>query len=275
MRNDTLIVLTNDDGIDSPGLLAAAAALSELGWVMVVAPREQQSGMGRSMPYHVDGIIHKRVKLVNDEAWETYAVGGTPAQAVQHAIYELAERRPDLVVSGINFGENVGSGVTISGTVGAAMEAASYGIPALAVSLETLPEYHKSHSSDIDFATAAYFTAFFAARLLRIPRVPDVDLLKLEVPANATPETPWRVVRQSRHSYYVPTAPDRVDLSHPGKLGYAINPDLSAAEPDSDIGAIAFQHVVAVTPMSLDLTSRVALAEFDAALRGSGEEPGG
>jgi len=152
------ILLTNDDGIGSPGLWAAAAALSELGFVHVVAPRDQFSGGGRSLPSNSDGIIARREMVVNGKTWTVYSVGGSPAQAVLHGILEILPARPDLVVSGINYGENVGIGITISGTVGAAMESASIGIPSMAVSLETDRAHHLSYSTEVDFSAAAYFT---------------------------------------------------------------------------------------------------------------------
>ena len=119
------ILLTNDDGILSPGLWAAAASLADLGFVTVTAPREQSSGMGRSLPSTSDGIIEQKRVEVNGREWSVFSVGGSPAQAVLHGVYEIMKHKPDLVVSGINYGENVASGITISGTVGASMEAAS------------------------------------------------------------------------------------------------------------------------------------------------------
>src|SRR5512139_2704864 len=139
------ILLTNDDGIQSPGLWAAAEALSELGFVHVVAPRDQFSGAGRSLPSTSDGILTEQQVLIHGKAWTVYSVGGTPAQAVLHGILEIMPSRPDLVVSGINYGENLGTGITVSGTVGAALEAAAMGIPALAISLETDVEQHLSY----------------------------------------------------------------------------------------------------------------------------------
>src|SRR5258707_882790 len=129
------ILLTNDDGIRSPGLWAAASALAALGRVTVAAPREQSSGMGRSLPNTSSGIIQEEKIEVNGQEWKVHAVDGSPAQAVLHAVLEIMPQKPDLVVSGINYGENVGLGVTISGTVGAAMEGASLGFPSLAGSL--------------------------------------------------------------------------------------------------------------------------------------------
>ena len=187
-KNKPHILLTNDDGIRSPGLWAAASELSKIGYVTVAAPREQSSAMGRSLPSTSDGIIRKEQVQVNGQAWSVYAVGGSPAQAVLHGVLEIVPHKPDLVVSGINYGENVGNGITISGTVGAAMEAASMGFPALAISLETETQYHLSHSEDIDFSTAGYFTAYFARLLLEKKFPHEVDLLKVEVPTHATPK---------------------------------------------------------------------------------------
>ncbi len=201
------ILLTNDDGIDSPGLWAAAAALSALGFVHVVAPRLQSSGAGRSLPNSSDGLITRQLLTVNGREWPVYAVGGSPAQAVLHALIEILAEPPDLVVSGINYGENIGNGVTISGTVGAALEASSMGIPGLAVSLETDVAHHLSYSDVIDFSAAAHFTALFAHQILEVNLPEDVDILKVEVPADATPQTPWQVKRVSKARYYVPLAP--------------------------------------------------------------------
>ncbi len=90
---------------------------------------------------------------------------GTPAMAVLYGIFNLIPSKPDLIVSGINYGLNVGTGVTISGTVGAALEGAAAGIPSLAISLETEKEYHASYSREIDFNTAGFFTKLFSANV--------------------------------------------------------------------------------------------------------------
>src|ERR1051325_10382089 len=203
------ILLTNDDGILSPGLWAAAAALSKLGFVTVTAPREQSSGAGRSLPSTSDGIIRKQQVQVNSQEWTVYSVGGTPAQTVLHGVLEIMKAKPDLVVSGINYGENVATGVTISGTVGAAMEGASLGVPSMAVSLEADPKYHLTYSKEISFLVAAEFTFQIASLLLKRRLPADVDLLKVDVPSDATVETPWQLTRVSRQRYYEPVAPTR------------------------------------------------------------------
>ncbi len=266
-----LILLTNDDGIQSPGLWAAAEALSRLGFVTVCAPREQHSGSSRSMPAESDGVVEQLELQVGGKGWKVYAVGGTPAQAVQLGILAIASRRPDLVVAGINYGENVGSGITISGTVGAALEAASFGIPALAVSLQTETEEHRRHSTAIDFSAAAHFTHHFSRILLQGARWPDVDVLKVDVPRDATPQTAWRVTRVSRQKYYEPVPPQKERPDQPGLVSYRLRMDYSIMEPDSDAYAVAVDHVVAVTPLSVDLTSRIDLRRLQRELQRMGE----
>jgi 5'-nucleotidase len=261
------ILLTNDDGIRSPGLWAAAEALARLGFVHVAAPREQSSGAGRSMPPASDGAILEKQMIVREKPWKVYAVGGTPAQAVLHALLELMPRRPDLLVSGINYGENLGSGVTVSGTVGAALEGAACGIPSLAISLETDTRFHLTHSEEIDFSAAAHFTTLFAGMLLRGLKVGDVDVLKVDVPSDATPQTKWRVTRLSRVRYFVPIAPARERLEQPAGIGYRVEYADGEVEKDSDIYALQTLREVAVTPLSIDLTSRVALPGLETELR--------
>ncbi len=261
------ILLTNDDGIDSPGLWAAAEALSSIGYVWVVAPRDQASGMGRSMPATSDGIIRAQNLNVHGQDWTVYAVGGTPAQTVQHAILEIMPQKPDLVVSGINYGSNLGPGITVSGTVGAAMEGAAHNIPSIAISLETDSSYHLSYSTDIDFCAAAHFTVYFAKLYLDSQLDPDVRLLKVEVPADATPETPWEITRLSPIRFYQPLRPKRTSWEEASSVGYALKTDPADFPKDSDVYAILKKRVVAVTPLSLDMTARVDLPTLEADLR--------
>jgi 5'-nucleotidase len=195
-------------------------------------------------------------------------VGGTPAQTVQFAVLEIMQQPPDLVVSGINYGENVGSGVTISGTVGAALEASSLGIPAIAMSLETDMAHHFSHSPDVDFSAASYFAGYFARQMLEKRMPPDVDVLKIDVPCEATPDTPWELTRLARNRYFLLLKPERDAWDQPAMLPYEMETlDQAKVPSDTDIYALRFKRVVSVTPLSLDLTSRVDPAELDRLLR--------
>ena len=251
------ILLTNDDGIESPGLWAAAEALSSLGFVHVVAPREQSSGVGRSLPMSSDGKINVQTLRVHEKDWTVYAVGGTPAQAVLHGVLEIMPVKPDLVVSGINYGENIGTGVTVSGTVGATLEAASLEIPAMAVSLQTHPDHYLSYSREVDFAPSKHFVALFAKEMLEKHLPEDVDILKVDIPALATVETPWEITREARHRYFKAFPPKRTEWSDRAEIGYAIEVDPRQLPADSDIYALLVKQVVSVTPLSIDLTSRV------------------
>ena len=261
------ILLTNDDGILSPGLWAAAASLSKLGFVTVTAPREQSSGAGRSLPNSSDGIIEEQRVQVNGQEWTVFSVGGTPAQTVLHGVLEVMQKKPDLVVSGINYGENVASGVTISGTVGAAMEAASLGIPAMAVSLEAAAEYHLTYSEEVSFLVAAQFTARIARLLLTKKLPPDVDLLKVDVPSDATVDTPWQLTRVSRQRYYEPIAPNRASWGERVVMGYREAGNLDREPENTDVYVLRKKRMVSVSPLSLDLTSRVDFTELDQVLR--------
>lgn len=251
-----LILLTNDDGIDSPGLAALAAALDPLGELLIVAPHVQQSGMGRSMPRSNDGRLFPTEVANGDRRWEATCAHASPAQAVQHGILELAPRQPALAVSGINYGENVGTAVSISGTVGAALEAAFLGARSIAISLQVDVAHHLTNDSVVDFRVAGYFARLFARRWLAAELPPDVDVLKIDVPADATPETPWRVTHLERQPYFRPLAPNRVELGDEGSIGYELRPP-EEMDRYSDAGAV-LDGAVSVTPLSLDMTSRIA-----------------
>ena len=263
-----LILITNDDGIESPGLHAAARAVLPLGEVLVVAPNQQWSGAGRSLPHGLTGSIERHGLTLGGRSVPAYKVDGSPAAAVLHGLFELSPREPALLISGINYGENVGADVTISGTVGAALEGAARGLPALAVSLQTPKETHTQPSDQVDFTAAGHFTRLLARHVLEVSLPFDVDVLKVDVPSSATSETPWRLTRISRYTYYVPTAPERELLANPGTIDYEPLPHPEKTEADSDIYALAVDRVVSVAPLSYDLTSRVARGVLQELLRG-------
>jgi 5'-nucleotidase len=263
------ILLTNDDGIHSAGLWAAAEALSTLGEVTVVAPAAPQSGTGRSHPGTTSGRVEVLEKTIGGETRRAYAVDGTPAQAVLFGLLEILSAPPALVVAGINYGENVGLGIGVSGTIGAAMEAAAAGVRALAVSLEMPLEQQIGATYSADFSASARFTERFARILLGIEVPPDISAVKVDIPSGATAETPWRLTRLSRNRYYVPEKSGRKSFSEPAQIPYRIVFDPRAAEEGSDVFAIRVERKVSVTPLSLDFTSRVDFTSLESALRGA------
>jgi len=260
-----LILMTNDDGIRSPGLRAAVEAVADLGEILVVAPKDQQTGTGRA-------IIGRREQSPVKETFfgtpvRAYAVDGTPAMAVLYGVLVLAPRPPRLVISGINYGENLGTDVTSSGTLGAALEAADFGIPALAVSLQADKSLHYDNSTELDFQAVQHFVRLFARRMLAEPLPEDVDLLKVDVPRTATPETPWRITRQSRRRYHAAFLRPNSPPEGPPALDYDAIHTFEDVEKDSDIWALRVDGVVSATPLSLDMPSRVSLRGLEELLR--------
>ena len=271
-KEKVLILLTNDDGIDSPGIHAAAKALAPLGELVLVAPRDQSSATGRSHPLHSDGRGSFKVPCcLGTMDLEAYSIGGTPAQCVARALIQILPRTPDLVVSGINYGENFGTGITVSGTVGAALEAASFGIPALASSLQLVDiEDFDKFNPEINFDAAAYFTHKFAAFMLAERLKEPVDVLKIEVPANASTATEWRMTRLARHNYYEPLPDQQCAWDRPNKIAYRINVNAEEIPVDSDIHTVVFDEMVSVTPLTIDLTAPVNLGAYEKAFRSNG-----
>ncbi len=253
-----LIVLVNDDGIKSPGIKAMARALMDIGEVLIVAPLEQQTSTGRS--FRGGGIAKPVHYEIEGKHIRAFGVAATPAPAVRYAVLIHADRPPALVVSGINYGENVGNGVTISGTVGAALEAASMGIPALAVSKTVHTKYHYSHSDKVEFTVAAEWGKRFAKKIIERGMPRGADVLNVNVPEDASLTMPWRWTHTSHYNYYR----SKIRETARGKsiTGYELVLDPISPEPNSDIRAVMIDHVVSVTCLTLDLTARVPKQEL-------------
>lgn len=166
-----LILLTNDDGIEAPGLAALANQLTQLGQVLVVAPETEQSARGHAITMHEPLRVHGRGP-------GRFGVTGTPVDCVYIGLHHLCERPPDLVVSGINRGTNLGDDVHYSGTVAAAREASLRGVPALAVSMDT-PTGRRDRDRHWDSAARL---AVHVARMTLSNPVPPQCVLNLNVP---------------------------------------------------------------------------------------------
>ena len=219
------------------------------------------------MVHTVTGRITEASREINGRRVTAYAIDATPALAVIHGLTEFAPRRPSLVVSGINYGENISTEVSVSGTVGAALEAAAGGIPALAVSLAMPMHFYlmEGENRAVDYTTAAASTQHFGRLLLQKTLPYAVDVLNVNVPWKAEPETPWRLTRLSRRRYFLPLAPDR-DNGH-GRPGYKLLDDPTQAEPGSDVWALRVERVISVTPLSLDMTSQTDFGALEEQLR--------
>lgn len=258
-----LILLTNDDGIHSPGLAAAASALDPLGDLLIVAPQEQQTSMARSRSQACggDGTITRTEVVFQGKKWPGFGVKATPALAVVHAVHELANRPVSLSISGINYGENVATCVTASGTLGAALEAAEYGIPSLAVSQEIDSLDYHSYNTVEDFSAAIHFTRLVASKMLTNALPYDADLLKLEIPCKASEQTRLVVTRQDRIAYYQSIIEPRKQLFGTKQEISQIPSKGQYNSKDTDAYALA-EGLVSLTPLSLDLTSRDCLRKI-------------
>jgi 5'-nucleotidase len=238
------ILLTNDDGVRAPGLAALAEAMGAIGEVFIVAPDREQSAVGHALTLH-----HPlRATRIGDNI---FAVDGTPTDCVNLGIHSLLSFKPDIVVSGINRGGNMGDDVTYSGTVSAAMEATLMGIPAIAVSLVTANEGE-------NFSAAAEFAAKLAGIVCR-EGLPVDTFLNVNVPDLPRENLrPTLITTQGKRSYEG-TIVDKVDPR--GRSYYWIGTvDLNFIDiGDSDFYAVSRGHI-SVTPLHLDLTNYNSLA---------------
>lgn len=233
------ILVTNDDGIHSEGLRALEQALEALGEVTVVAPDREMSATSQAISLHTP----LRGKALDERH---YAVSGTPTDAVILAIHHLLRGKPDLVVSGINPGGNLGENIVYSGTVAAAMEAVLHGVPAFAISLATRKQ--------LDFSSAATFAKQLAEKVLA-EGLPAGVMLNVNVPRGEV-----RGVRFTRQSQKISQNLIREQKDPRGRTYYWHDEtvDLDQVEPDSDYAAI-LAHEISVTPLQVDRTDYPSL----------------
>ena len=246
-----LILVTNDDGIRSPGLLAAAEAVAGLGDLLLVAPANQQTSMSRAFAHGAGTGVIERVEVpVGGRAVTAYAVSASPALAVTHAVLELADRPVALCVSGVNYGENIGGSIGVSGTVGAAMEAGAHGVPGIAVSVTVQVNQWRTFGA-VDWTAARHFTRLLAAQVLAEGLPEGVSVLNLNVPQSATTGTELRKTAQSRQPYYVRRrAGSARPLDQPYQFPVDVVVDWDTLEPGTDIHAVVRDQVASVTPLT-------------------------
>ena len=245
MRDD-LILVSNDDGILSEGLVALVDALAGLGEVYVVAPDRERSAASHSMTLH-------RPLRVGELASRRYAVDGTPTDCVNLAINGILPRFPRLVIAGINKGGNLGEDITYSGTVSIAMEGTLLGVPSIAISLVA--------RTDFDFTVAARFARALAARTLA-RGLPQGTLLNVNVP-EGTPDQikDFELTRQGRRRYGNAVV-EKVDPRD--KKYYWIGGDAMGYvnEEGTDFAAVD-RGLISITPVHLDLTSYQSFGELN------------
>jgi len=240
------ILLTNDDGIHAPGLEVLeriARQLSDDVWVC--APAEEQSGAGHSL------TLHLPVRL-NQHGEKRFAVTGTPTDAVNLALRKLfADRPPDLVISGVNGGENLGDDVTYSGTISAAVEAALAGIPAIAMSQAV-------READYGFEAAEAWAGKALAPLLDL-QMAKRTLVNVNFPDRAAADVKGiRVVRQGFHDYARGSLLEGTDPRGRNYYWFGLEDIEHTLDQGTDLEAVADGYV-SVTPLQLDLTHHAAI----------------
>jgi 5'-nucleotidase len=251
-----LILVTNDDGLGSPGLYAAAEAVADLGELLLVAPATQQTAMSRAFLTDAGAGVIKQVQMqIAGRAMPGFAITGSPVMAVTHAVLELAARPIALCVSGINYGENVGGGIGVSGTVGAAFEADSLGIPAIAAAITAQVSEWRTFGT-VDWTAAGHFTRLLARQVLTDGMPAGVSVLNLNVPRSATTRTELRKTVQSQQPYYVRRRPGSArPLDQPYQFAVDLVVDSARLEPGTDIHAIVRDQVASVTPLTWQQTA--------------------
>ena len=249
-------LISNDDGITASGILAAKKAVGNLCDTYVVAPERQQSGIGHALtlyePLRVDKFTLKDGSL-------GYGVTGTPTDAVTIGLFEILDEKPDLMISGINTGFNLGQAeLTTSGTLGAAIEAASFGIPSIAISLEVTRDDIKFDNGEveIDFDFAGKMLNKLAKIVLKKGLPEGIDLLNVNIPENPKDEE-FEVVKLGKRMY-VPIIEKRLDPR--GKPYYWIGGEpYESDNPGTDGYELRHAQKTTITPLKLDLTSDMSL----------------
>lgn len=250
------VLISNDDGITASGILAAKKAVDELGDTYVIAPETQQSGIGHAItlnePLRVNDHILRDGSL-------GHGVTGTPTDAVTIALFEILDKKPDLMISGINTGFNLGQAeLTTSGTLGAAIEAASFNIPTIAISQEVTRDDIKFDNGEveIDFDFAGKMLKKLAKIILKKGLPEGIDLLNVNVPANPIDEE-FEVAKLGKRMY-VPIIEKRLDPRE--KPYYWIGGEpYDFDEPGSDGYELCKFQKTTVTPLKIDLTSDMSL----------------
>lgn len=239
-----LILLTNDDGVDSPHLAVMAETLrSRLGArVLILAPERQRSAMSHTI------TLHKPLR-VTERSTDVYAVSGSPVDCVYIGVLKVADRKPDLVISGPNDGFNLGTDVFYSGTVGAAMEGGLRGIPSMAVSVD--------RNDPDSVPVAARLVSELATKIWSDP-LPPGTVLNINVPTGCKSEVRWTSLGKR---FYKDDVQERTDPRN--NHYYWVGGGIAGIDETqgTDCHAVVSEGVASVTPMQLDLTEKRLLGD--------------
>lgn len=248
-----LILVTNDDGINAPGIRTLIEVMKTIGDVCVVAPDSPQSGMGHAITIN-DAIYCNSIKLPNGETHKEYSCSGTPVDCVKLAINEILKRKPDLCVSGINHGSNSSINVIYSGTMSAAVEAGTSGIPAIGFSL-------LDFSLEADFNPAKKYVKLIAEETLK-NGLPKGVVLNVNIPKHNASEIRGIKICRQANAYWKEIFDKRtnpVGRDYYWLTGEFVNQDKGK---DTDEWALE-QGYVSVVPVQFDLTAHHAINELN------------
>ena len=239
MKQPTILI-TNDDGIHSPGLRALQQALTELGDTVIIAPDRDNSAVSHSLTMNRPLKVHEIDKNI-------YSVDGTPTDCVAVGLKKILDSSPALLVSGINAGANLGDDISYSGTVSAAIEGTMYGIPSMALSVGGEPPY--------DYRAAMLIAACMAKKILMNP-LPENTLLNINVPSGSVYKK-IRVTRQGRRLWENSI---HETLDPRGSKHYWIGGGTPVTDlnEDTDVHVFASGNV-SITPIQLDLTNHAGI----------------
>ncbi|MDX1461936.1 MAG: 5'/3'-nucleotidase SurE [Marinirhabdus sp.] len=248
-----LILVTNDDGITAPGIRALIEVMNSLGEVWVIAPDSPQSGMGHAITIN-DTLYCDPVEIEKNAAQKEFSCSGTPADCVKLAMNELLKRKPDLCVSGINHGSNSSINVIYSGTMSAAVEAGTQGIPSIGFSL-------LDYSLDADFEPVKKYVKQVAEECLK-NGLPKGVVLNVNFPkAKAKDLKGLKVCRQA-NAHWIENFDKRTNplgRDYYWLTGEFVNEDKGE---DTDEWALAHNYV-SVVPVQFDLTAHHAIQEIN------------
>lgn len=272
------VLLSNDDGIDAPGIWALYREISNLGETVVVAPASERSAVGHGISVYNEITLRRHMR--EEKSWG-YGIDGTPADCVKMALTTIMkDSPPDLVISGINRGQNTGTSILYSGTVAAALEATMAGLPAIAVSLAVVAPFQGKHLQDAekgkteppesagmlarapeDFAVAARFAARVARKVVQ-RGLPRGVLLNVNVPFVPEDQINGVVISKMGHSVFVDEFQIVDDTA--GVIAYRNigNRLIHSAEGDDWDDLVLRQNKISITPLHYDLTHHRFMKEL-------------
>jgi 5'-nucleotidase len=244
------ILVTNDDGINSPGLESLVIALKDIGDVVVVAPDRQQSAVSSALTIHKPIKVHKQYKNNEFYGW---SVEGTPTDCVKLALFTLLDYKPDLVVSGINHGRNTSINVLYSGTVSGAIEGLLMGINSMAVS-------HISHNTTKDMQVCSEISVKLAVELLKINDGTGI-LLNVNVPDLIDSEIKGIKIAHLSNSQWVDKFDKRQDPQGNDYYWFTGDYIINDTDPNADDLALKAGYIT-VTPIKINFTDRQKMTEL-------------